>query len=88
MCSVVHLLTSQTVHAGIWAATRGVAVPAAGTDSVAEALLDCYAVLLQRCPPQSSEQLLELLERIGLVVSLPGKAAAEEVLFLCSWCTD
>lgn len=59
-------------------------MPAAGTDCVAEALLDCCAVLLQRCPPHSSEQLLELLERIAHVVSLPGKAAAEEVLSLCS----
>ena len=59
-------------------------MPAAGTDSVAEGLLGCCLVLLKRCPPYSSEQLLELLDRFANIASLPGKSAAEEVKHVCS----
>ena len=59
--------------------TGQVFMPAAGTDTVAESLLQCCSVLLKRCPPHSSEQLLELLDRFANIAGLPGKLAAEEV---------
>ncbi len=54
-------------------------MPAAGSDAVAEALLDCCAVLLQRCPAQSGEQLLEMMDTYAGIVSLTSSTAAEEV---------
>lgn len=54
-------------------------MPAARSDAVAEALLDCCAVLLQRCPAQSGKQLLELMDKFASIASLGSHAAAEEV---------
>lgn len=59
-------------------------MPAAGTDSVAEGLLECCNVLLKRCPPHSSEQLLELLQRFANITGLPSSTAAEEVSWMLS----
>ena len=53
--------------------------PAASSDAVAEVLLDCCAILMQRCPSQNGEQLTELLARFATVVSLSKATAAEEV---------
>jgi hypothetical protein len=49
------------------------------SDKVAELALTCCKVLLERCPVQSGERALELLQRIGAVAALNRKAAAEEV---------
>lgn len=53
--------------------------PAAQSDAVAEAMLQCCILLLQRCPVHSGEQLSELLERFVAVASLGKASAAEEV---------
>ena len=52
--------------------------PAAATDKIAEAFLACLCLLLKRCPVQSPDQLLELLQRMSAVVALQ-KSASEEV---------
>ena len=67
------------IHAGRPSQGSRVFMPAAGTDSVAEGILGCCRVLLERCPPYSSEQLLELLDRFANIAGLPGKSASEEV---------
>ncbi|KAL3144083.1 hypothetical protein ABBQ32_003877 [Trebouxia sp. C0010 RCD-2024] len=60
-------------------ASSNLPYPAAQSDAVAEAMLECCVLLLQRCPVQSGEQLSELLERFGTVASLGKASAAEEV---------
>lgn len=67
------------LHTGPKDASSHAAMPAARSDAVAEALLDCCAVLLQRCPAQSGKQLLELMDRFASIASLGSHAAAEEV---------
>ena len=54
-------------------------VPAAKSDKVAELALSCCKTLLERCPPQHGDRVLELLQRIGAVAALDRAAAAEEV---------
>lgn len=66
-------------NAGDKAASSQVSLPAARSDVVAEGLLDCCMALLQRCPVQSGEQLLELMERFAGIASLTSNTAAEEV---------
>lgn len=75
---IVHLTWSLGT-AGKESAGGRVFVPAASTDSVAEALLECCGVVLQRCPPHSSQQLLQLLQRFAHIAGLPSATAAEEV---------
>ncbi|KAK9915923.1 hypothetical protein WJX75_006066 [Coccomyxa subellipsoidea] len=54
-------------------------VPAAKSDKVAELALSCCKTLLERCPGQTEECKLELLQRIGAVAALSRTAASEEV---------
>ena len=56
-----------------------VSMPAARSDTVAESLLDCCTALLLRCPAQSGEQLLLLMDRFASIASLNSNTAAEEV---------
>lgn len=54
-------------------------MPATRSDAVAESLLDSCTLLLLRCPAQSGEQLLELMDRFASIASLSSNSAAEEV---------
>lgn len=56
--------------------------PAAQSDAVAEAILECCVLLMQRCPVQSGEQLCDLLEHFVTVVNLGKASATEEVHLL------
>ncbi|DBA77508.1 hypothetical protein WJX77_009976 [Trebouxia sp. C0004] len=70
---------AATRKAGAKTASSEVSMPAARSDAVAEGLLDCCKVLLLRCPAQSGEQLLELMDRFASIASLTSSTAAEEV---------
>ncbi|KAL3144835.1 hypothetical protein ABBQ38_001942 [Trebouxia sp. C0009 RCD-2024] len=61
-------------------ASSNMPYPAAQSDAVAEAMLQCCILLLQRCPVHSGEQLSELLERFVAVASLGKASAAEECM--------
>ena len=70
-----------TLHIAMGAAAeeQPPAVPAAGSDAVAEAGLSVVVSLLCRTHLQSGEQLLSLLPRLLRIATLPRSAAAEEV---------
>ena len=70
---------TMEMYAGTKTASSEVSMPAARSDAVAESLLDCCALLLLRCPAQSGEQLLELMDRFANSASLSSSTAAEEV---------
>ena len=72
------------LYTGAKTAPSEVSMPAARSDTVAESLLDCCTVLLLRCPAQSGEQLLELMDRFASIASLTSSTAAEEVS-KCRW---
>ncbi|KAL0049229.1 hypothetical protein WJX82_009193 [Trebouxia sp. C0006] len=65
-----------------------VSMPAARSDTVAESLLDCCTALLLRCPAQSGEQLLELMDRFASIASLNSNTAAEEVRLKAIQCIN
>ncbi|DBA68248.1 TPA: hypothetical protein ACH3X2_013864 [Trebouxia sp. C0005] len=70
---------AATRQAGAKTASSEVSMPATRSDAVAESLLDSCTLLLLRCPAQSGEQLLELMDRFASIASLSSNSAAEEV---------
>jgi len=67
------------MYSGAKTASSEVSMPAARSDTVAESLLDCCTALLLRCPAQTGEQLLELMDRFASIASLSSNTASEEV---------
>lgn len=63
--------------------SRSPAVPVAASDSVAEGALQCVAILLRKCAPNSSEVVLDLLQILAHVLDLPRDATSEEVRHTC-----
>ena len=59
--------------------SRPPAVPAAGTDRVAEAALTCCRTILARCPVWQPELVHKLLQRVAPAAGIPREAASEEV---------
>lgn len=54
-------------------------VPAMQQDAAVEALLQCVLVLLQRCKGLEADQLLPLMQQVGVLLQLPRASVSEEV---------
>lgn len=54
-------------------------VPAMQQDAAVEALLRCVLALLQRCQGLEADQLLPLLQHVGVLLQLPRASLCEEV---------